>query len=71
MQQPSKLQIADLEPNQSDIEQEITHEEAAKIIGGKNDKYKLRNNFPLDQLLNELPFDDPPCPPNQPCRAAS
>jgi hypothetical protein len=34
MQEPSKLQISDLEPIESDNEQEITSEEAKKIVGG-------------------------------------
>lgn len=38
--QEFKLQIVDLEPNQSDIEQKITDQEAAKIVGGSNNIYE-------------------------------
>lgn len=37
MQHSFSLEISDLEPTESGVEQEITLEEAEKIVGGKNE----------------------------------
>lgn len=55
MQRSFGLQISDLEPSESGVEQEITLEEAEKIVGGSGDK-----NYKVDKKPNNPPFIEPP-----------
>ena len=58
MQRSFGIQISDLEPIQSSVEQELTLEEAEKIVGGTKDKHKEKEN--------DLPIV-PPIDPTLPC----
>ena len=49
------LQISDLETSQSVFEQELTLEEAKKVVGGSGDKDSKELKKP------KHPIDDPPC----------
>lgn len=66
MQRYSGLQISDLEPIQSSVEQELTLEEVKKIVGGSKGKYKKKdkeNNLPI-VILPSIVL---PIVPQQPC----
>jgi hypothetical protein len=58
MQHSFSLEISDLEPIESGVEQEITLEEAEKIVGGstlkRSDEDTKRPQHPLPPKLNPL-----------------
>jgi hypothetical protein len=55
MQRPFRLQISDLEDSQSNVEQELTTEEAEKIFGGGHGKFCPIPPSDLDDDLFPLP----------------
>lgn len=61
MQRSFGLQISDLETIQSVFEQELTLEEAKKVVGGSGDKDSKEPQEPQEPKKPKNPIDDPPC----------